>query len=450
LSKVDLSPHGTSEISAGERWELIERILNSRELKRSARLRELLSFLGKQVIHQGVTSLHEQEIGEAVFGRSNDYDTSLDNIVRVNATELRKRISQYYEGDGAGETLLVEIPRGAYVPVFSRRMLNPPEVQKSIPAAEDTSASSEPSAPAEAEPQAAPPQKHAHRFAWIAALSITLLAIGTAVLFWRQNVALRAQMYPWQADPAMRAFWSSFFESDGEVDIVTADTSLALAEDILKRPVSLDDYLDFKYKDLSALPGLTAETRATLETILSRNLGSVGDFRVAAEIMALNGRAESMRLANARAFTPENVKSNNVILIGGPVSNPWTALYLDRLDFYEVYDTVRHRPSFINRSPASGEQAVWELPNEPNRGMSIVAFVPNLSSHRYTLLIAGTDSQATLAGGEWLISGEGLTWISRKSVATGAFPYFEALLASSKLVGTPLRTEVIAYRIHPR
>ncbi len=368
--KVDYPPNGMPEISAAERWELIERILNSRELKRSLRLRDLLSYLGKQSIHDGIRILHEQEIGEAVFGRSTDYDTSLDNIVRVNVTELRKRISQYYEGDGAGETILVEIPRGAYIPVFSRRPLNLAETT----AVEAASSEASSSLLAETAPPSEPVPLHAKtgnlyfRLALIGACVLAALAVGAATFLWRQNAELRAQMYPWQMDPAMRAFWSTFFESDGEVDIVTADTSLALAEDILKRPVSLDDYLDYKYKDLSTLPGLTAETQVILNQILNRNLGSVGDFRVAAEIMALDGLAHSLHLANARAFAPENVKANNVILIGGPVSNPWTALYQERLDFYEVYDTVHHRPSFINRSPASGEQAVWDRgPDEDDR-----------------------------------------------------------------------------------
>lgn len=451
MEKANFPTNGTSEIGAGERWELIERILNSQELKRSVRLRELLSYVGKQAIHGGITTLHEQEIGEAVFGRSSDYDTSLDNIVRVNVTELRKRIHQYYEGEGSGETLRVEIPRGAYIPVFSRRLSSPAENVKpgTVPAEAATSGSAETSVNVETAPQMAVPGRIYYRLGIIGAVALAVLACGAAAFLWRQNVELRAQAHPWQIDPAMRAFWSTFFESDGEVDIVTADTSLALAEDILQRPVSLDDYLDYKYKDLSGLPGLTAENRAALEQILSRNLGSVGDFRVAAEIMALDSRARSLRLANARAFGPEEVKANNVILVGGPVSNPWTALYQDRLDFHEVYDRVRHRPSFVNHSPAAGEQAVWEMPNEPNSGYSIVAFLPNLSPQRYTLMIAGSDSQATLAAGEWLTSGEGLRWVRRKA-PQGAFPYFEVLLASSKLVGTPLHTDVVASRIHPR
>ena len=103
----------------------------------------------------------------------------------------------------------------------------------------------------------------------------------------------------------------------------------------------------------------------------------------------------------------------------------------------------------INRTPAQGEQSVYEFFAEPNRGYSVVAFLPNLSAHRNALIIAGNDSQATLAAGEWVTSSEGLATI-RQRIPNGSFPFFEVLLASTKLVGTPLKTEVKAFRIHQR
>ncbi len=51
---------------------------------------------------------------------------SQDNIVRVNATELRKRLESYFATDGADEVCVLEIPRGGYSPVFSRRKVSAP------------------------------------------------------------------------------------------------------------------------------------------------------------------------------------------------------------------------------------------------------------------------------------------------------------------------------------
>src|ERR1035441_5119845 len=99
-------------------WALLERVAASTPLRRAARLRELLLYVGRRSLKEGCDELHESEIGSAVFERPADYDTSADTIVRVNATELRKRIENYFESEGTHETLVMEIPRGSYLPVF--------------------------------------------------------------------------------------------------------------------------------------------------------------------------------------------------------------------------------------------------------------------------------------------------------------------------------------------
>jgi hypothetical protein len=449
------------EISADERWALLERILNSRELKRALRLRELLLYIGSQSLKSGVSVIREHEIGAAVFGRSAEYDTSLDNIVRVNVTELRKRLCHYFEEEGARETILVEIPRGNYIPVFCRRPIpiairTPIESLRRTPDTEGAGLGRPSSDTTDIEPEdhPAPPVaaeiRTRNRSPWLLPLAVTsaFLLCGVIVLLW-QNSLLRSQLHPWQSDPLRQAFWSEFFGSGDEVDIVTADTSLSLAVDLLKQPISLDDYLDYKYKTFADLPGLTPATRNALNLILDRNLGSVGDFQVVKRLLDIGARSPSLKLASARAYTPERVKTNNVILIGSRASNPWVDLYKDRMNFSIEYDPDRHHSYVVNRAPESGELPIYELSTEQNRGLSVVAFLPNLSEHRYALIIEGTDSQATLAAGEWITSDEGLA-VFRQHAPKGRFPFFEVLLKSSRLVGTPLRTEVTAIRVHSR
>jgi hypothetical protein len=83
-------------------------------------------------------------------------------------------------------------------------------------------------------------------------------------------------------------------------------------------------------------------------------------------------------------------------------------LYKDRLNFYVEYDPARHRSYVANRAPLKGEQPVYEVVNDRNRDFSVIAFVPNLSEHRYALILAGTDSQGTRAAGEFIVSSEGV------------------------------------------
>jgi len=125
------------EIDSDASWELLLRVVNSNELKRSLRLRELLLYLGKRSLKSNVASIREQEIGAAVFGRPEDYDTGIDNIVRVNVSELRKRLAHYFQEEGAGEPIILEIPRGGYFPVFlSRPVEKDSKTQEHDPAPE--------------------------------------------------------------------------------------------------------------------------------------------------------------------------------------------------------------------------------------------------------------------------------------------------------------------------
>ena len=80
------------EPSVEERRQLIDRVASSAQFGRSARLRDFLLYVGAQSLKPGRPEIHEQEIGAKVFGRAPSYDRSQDNIVRVNASELRKRI----------------------------------------------------------------------------------------------------------------------------------------------------------------------------------------------------------------------------------------------------------------------------------------------------------------------------------------------------------------------
>jgi len=441
------------DASASECRALLERVVNSRVLQRALRLRELLDYLGNRALKPHAGVVREQEIGAAVFGRNGDYDTSLDNIVRVNVSELRKRLAQYFLEEGASETIVMEIPRGGYVPVFYPRLpAAESKVAESLVAQEPVSQT--PAIHTAAMPEALKSTEtqgirtRVGRWAGVLGVALAFALVGCVALAW-QNYRLRARIQPWKTEPVRAALWSEFFASGDDVDIVTADTSFALAQDMLGRSISLSDYLDYSYKGLSNDPVLSPDKRAALKLVLDRNNGSIGDFQAAERFMDLDAHSPAVKLAGARSYTPEGIKTHNVILIGGRESNPWVELYKGRLNFFLEYEPAKQRSYIVNRKPTAGEKSVYEASEDRNRGYSVVAFLPNLSGNRYTLIISGSDSQATLAAGEFVTSSEGLAQI-RQKMPKGPFPFFEVLLGSSRLVGTTLNTEILAYRVQSR
>src|SRR5260370_30280299 len=114
-------PQGNGLKIADARRTLVDRIVASRYLSRSTRLQDLLQYLCDRVVEDEAGEIHEHEVGHRVFGRPVDYDTASDNIVRVHASMLRKRLEQYFTAEGSRETLIVEIPKGNYAPVFRER-----------------------------------------------------------------------------------------------------------------------------------------------------------------------------------------------------------------------------------------------------------------------------------------------------------------------------------------
>lgn len=66
----------------------------------------------------GVESIPEYDIAVEALGRRADFDPSQDSIVRVEAHRLRKRLHEYYQGEGAHHELRLTLPQGFYVPRF--------------------------------------------------------------------------------------------------------------------------------------------------------------------------------------------------------------------------------------------------------------------------------------------------------------------------------------------
>ena len=112
------------EFEGDLRWELVQRIVESPHLAGSARLRDFLFHVTACAIRQMPEDATEQQIGIQVFQRPPGFNSSEDSIVRSQARLLRHKLAAYFRAEGASEPLVIDIPKGHYLPVFlsSRRM----------------------------------------------------------------------------------------------------------------------------------------------------------------------------------------------------------------------------------------------------------------------------------------------------------------------------------------
>jgi adenylate cyclase len=109
-------PSVGAEVQAVRRQ--LERILRSPGFARNDRLSRFLRFVVERHTEGRDHELKESVIAIEVFGRQPDYNPKHDAIVRIEAGRLRARLSEYYLGDGKRDALIIDIPRGGYIPVF--------------------------------------------------------------------------------------------------------------------------------------------------------------------------------------------------------------------------------------------------------------------------------------------------------------------------------------------
>lgn len=85
-----------------------------------------LRFAIEETLAGRASTLKEFTLGLAVFDRPANFDPRTDPIVRVEARRLRDKLDAYYRNEGAGDLLIVELPKGGYAPrVRLRREVTP-------------------------------------------------------------------------------------------------------------------------------------------------------------------------------------------------------------------------------------------------------------------------------------------------------------------------------------
>jgi hypothetical protein len=118
-------PSGAREISGARVQQILTQIFQSAPFRSSKQSQHLLQYIVDQTLACHGELLKERLIGVNVFGRRPDYDTNEDPIVRARAGEVRKRLAQFYLGDGSQSGLRIEISPGSYHATFTELPQSP-------------------------------------------------------------------------------------------------------------------------------------------------------------------------------------------------------------------------------------------------------------------------------------------------------------------------------------
>src|SRR6516162_6930908 len=92
----------------------LNRLLESAAFRTSKRCREFLQYIVEHTISGPSGTLKERSIGVELFQLPQNFDTGQHTIVRVTATEVRKKLAQHYLAEnGSYHPVRIELPPGS-------------------------------------------------------------------------------------------------------------------------------------------------------------------------------------------------------------------------------------------------------------------------------------------------------------------------------------------------
>ena len=110
--------------------EQLDRILNSGPFLQSRRRQRFLEYIVNETLAGRGERLKGYNVALEVFDRPETFDPNVDPIVRIEAARLRDKLREYYEADGQGDPIRIDLPKGTYTPQIEFRHEGAPQIAR--------------------------------------------------------------------------------------------------------------------------------------------------------------------------------------------------------------------------------------------------------------------------------------------------------------------------------
>jgi hypothetical protein len=423
------APH----IPVFEKREELHRILESKYFANSPKKTRFLDFVSEQTFLGNGDKLNEFLIGVEVYDRGVDFDPQRDPIVRVQAHEIRRLLKKYYEEDGSGSPIRMDLPSGHYVPTFTRSLeLNPADP-----------------------PPRSVSKRESAQLPWLLAAISGFLCVVLAALFISDSMnrhGSQAHVQTAGLPDSLDWFWHPFLPPS-EAPLITIPNhpllraahdgdsrqTLAGGHEIPKS--SLPEFRDtihfHELKRFIFVPSLTDFT-------------SVGETLGVVELCQMFYSVnQKCRVQQSRLVNLDEIKGTNAILLGG--NQAWSGRVFLNVEGFHFQSGV-----ILNRNPRAGEQAVYKpefdsVSNQLRQDYALVLMLPNETNNKRVLLIYGIYTQGSQAAIEYLTNPDSMMQLrkallnlssDRKTVP----PYFQLLLTTRVENAVPGKASLVAAR----
>ena len=409
-----VDPLKTQSRSTGQQHQVdqtLERVLASAAFRNSKQCQKFLRYVVEHSHAGNDELLKERCIGMEVFGRDADYDTAADPVVRVRATEVRKRLSQYYGESPLDDDVRFEMPQGSY-----RADIHWP-------------------GPAPA--QHTGPKPISRRRIWPIVATFGAVCIAMiAYLAW-----------PSKPQPtAVDTFWAPVVESPRPVLLYCGQPVVYF----LSREVH-DKYRDGVPADKKrGSYALTLEPDATLHgrdiiPVTDQFVG-IGNAHTAALLtgfFAARHKTVEIRYANDLSFS--DLRNSSSVLIGA-FSNLWTLEMTSQLRF------VFEQENGLRRIRDRAKNRTWQLPNiapdgKTSEDYALVTRLFDSASGQLLLSAAGITQYGTRSAGEFLTDPVRLQQAFASAKPDWPKRNIQVLLHTTIYKGTPAAPKILAIHV---
>ncbi|WP_255462386.1 hypothetical protein [Granulicella sp. WH15] len=435
---------------SGPEWQLACRVAASKGFCKSEFLPRFLLYVCEQYLTGDTQEITEQRIGTQIFNRSTGYNPGEDNIVRSYARLLRKRLDEYFDGEGRDEPMRIVIPRGGYIPTF----YSSPDPQQGAAGTHPPENGEKDRTSARPHAIAVPPVSSygalttakPWRPAWLSTLLGMVIGGVLATAGWLGIRSMQAQ----QDQSAAHAVWAQMFQRNRNTLIVPADSGLGILENLSGHLVSLEEYANGAYPaELHAPPGMDP---GNLNDLRRQHYTSVVDLDITSMLTRLpEFIANRTQVRYARGITAEDIKNSNSILLGSAHTNPWVSLFEKRLNFRLEYTPQVDQSFVVNLHPIDSEQAIYRngTNEKPNRTYGTIAYLPEGDGAGHVLIIQGLNMAATQAAADTLFNAKAIKPILQQAtLPNGSLKPFELLVETNSIGATAPEAQIIATRFY--
>jgi hypothetical protein len=441
----------------------VQRILQSAAFRNASTLQQLLQYLAAKAFEHGEDTLKEYTIGVEALGRPHDFDPKIDTIVRVQIHRLRQKLREYYDTDGSRDPIIVDIPKGHYLPGFALAAVSDSEVTVHAVPHVDARVSVAASF-IEHHPDdnsGLPPEQKTGRFnssllpralAAVAAAAV-IFALGFWIGSFRSH--LRGEAASAKPDPApasaadpVKTFWLSFLGNDPAPVIAYPDAVFLLDNfnDLFRfrrgaidfRGAPVDPHVAQQF---ASNPALVA--RAGQLYYENSYLG-FGELKAVGMLSNLFGQMGLKPVIKpSRELTVDDLKQHNVIMLGSSSQNIAVAQLSTVGDFsFKNPDSLleQWRGQIVNAHPRANEESSYHTERDPNTQVlktdyCLITIQPGVIPGRYIADLGGLDTTGSEGAVLYATSTPGIEELSRalggfgKPGAKNGFPTFQALLS---------------------